>query len=246
MELLITLVTLNVYQGFTEPAARYAAIGAELEVLAPDIATFQEVAVRGGKSSVDGVLPGHVHRVVRGTPGGYQQAILSRWPIVRVVEVPFRNNRRRMGLGAVIEVPGFQKPWLVLTTHLDFQLEHHKQRAAQLEELLAAAATHDGPVVLTGDLNFGDGESEESVLRAPGWVDVFRDLHPKLPGFTWDRERNPMAKAGSLAGEPSRRLDRVVVRGLRGRTARVVMNTAIKPRLFPSDHFGVLATLTGQ
>lgn len=242
---LVTLLTLNVYQAFSDPAARYAAMAAELERLSPDIATFQEVAVRrGGGSSIDGLLPHHTHRVVRGTPGGYQQAIVSRWPIVRVVEVPYTNNRQRMALGAVIAVPGAAKPLLVLTTHLDYQLDHSRQRKAQLAQMFAAAAEHDGPVALTGDFNFGDGEPEAALLQDGRWRDAFRSEHPDAPGYTWDRERNPMAKAGSLRGEGSRRLDKIVVRGATPTAARIVMDTPVRPGLFPSDHFGLMGTLS--
>ena len=50
----LTVVTLNVFQAFQSPKQRYDAIAAELQTLAPDVATFQEVAVRGHLTSVDG------------------------------------------------------------------------------------------------------------------------------------------------------------------------------------------------
>lgn len=243
LALVLTIVTLNVYQSFTEPKERYAAIATELGTLDPDIATFQEVARRGATSSVDTLLPGF-HRVVDGRPGGYVQAILSRHPIVRQVAVPFRNNRARMALGAVIAVPlgARTREVLVLTTHLDYQLDHHAERRAQLRAIFDEAARFDGPVIVTGDLNFGDGEPESDAIP-PTFVDTFRALHPDDPGFTWDRDANGMARAGSLRGEGSRRLDRILTSGLTPKTAQRVFEKAIRGGLWPSDHFGVFSRL---
>ncbi len=248
---LITLLTLNVFQTFTSPAERYQAIDREIKTLNPDIATFQEVKrTNSGASSIDHLLPSHQHRVVKGRPGGYVQAIVSRYPIVRMLEVPFRNNRARMALGAVIAVPtpGGSREVMVLTTHLDYQLSHHEERRAQVKAIFAAAADFNGPVAVTGDFNFGDGEAESDAI--PGtYIDVWRSLNGDAPGFTWDRENNPMANKGSLVGEPSRRLDRIFWRGGRALESRIVMNQMVRPAdktrpaLFPSDHYGVFAKL---
>ncbi|MBT9560686.1 MAG: endonuclease/exonuclease/phosphatase family protein [Myxococcales bacterium] len=248
---LITLLTLNVFQTFTSPAERYEAIDRELTTLNPDVATFQEVKLgKSGASSIDHLLPSHAHRIVKGRPGGYVQAIVSRHPILRTLEVPFRNNRARMALGAVIAVPtpGGTREVLVLTTHLDYQLTHHSERRAQLKAIVAAAESFDGPVAVTGDLNFGDGEAESDAIPDT-FTDVWRALNGAAPGYTWDREKNPMAKKGSLVGEPSRRLDRIFWRGGRALESRIVFNQRVRPAdttrpaLFPSDHYGVFAKL---
>jgi endonuclease/exonuclease/phosphatase family metal-dependent hydrolase len=239
----LTVVTLNVYQTFQSPKQRYEAIAAELSTLAPDVVTFQEVARRGKVTSVDGLLPDY-YRVVQGRPGGYVQGIVSRYPIVRTIEVPFRNNRRRMALGAVIAVPTAPgaREILVLTTHLDYQLDHHAQRRAQLVAILEEAGRFEGPVILTGDFNFGDGEPEGKVIP-PAFVDAFRVRNEVSPGFTWDRAKNAMADAGSLAGEPSRRLDRIFVRQLEVVSSDLQFTKPVRPGLWPSDHFGLVARL---
>ena len=238
----LTIATLNVYQTFTNPGERYAAIDAELARMKPDIATFQEVKLTRGGSSVDALLPGY-HRVVRGRPGGYVQAIVSRFPIVRTIDVRFPNNPSRMALGAVLAVPdGDQtREVLVLTTHLDYQLDHHKQRAAQMAAIFQEAGRFQGPVIVTGDFNFGDGEPENVFPK--DFVDTFRAVNGDAPGFTWDRQKNPMADRGSLVGEKSRRLDRIVTRGLVTKSVAIGFNQPIRPGLFPSDHFGLIAHL---
>lgn len=240
IETFLTLVTLNVLQVGHQAPARYAAIQAELARLAPDVVTLQEVRRLGPrKTSADALLPGY-HRAVDGGWVGYHLAILSRHPIKRTVRVPFTNNRSRMAFGAVLDVRGTEV--LVLTTHLDYQLDHHAQRRKQLDMTFAAAREFSGPVVVTGDLNFGDGEAESDGIPRD-YADAWRVLHPNALGLTWDNERNPMAKRGRLPGEPSRRLDRILSRGLRPQHAEIVFDEPIRDGLFPSDHFGVLASL---
>ncbi len=238
--LALLVVTLNVYQTMAQPARRYAAIHAELTALAPDVVTFQEVRRLGPKrTSVDDVLP-HYHRAIDGAYVGYHLAILSKHPIRRQFRVPLPKSPDRIALGAVLDVHGTEV--LVVTTHLDWQLDHHAQRQAQLEAIVKVANEFKGPVVLTGDLNFGDGEPEEQALPLT-YRDAWRVLNAALPGFTWDKKSNPMALRGSLPGEPSRRLDRILARGLLPMSVKLRFSTPIAPGLFPSDHFGVSAYL---
>lgn len=238
--LVLTVLTLNVLQVGHQADRRYPVIDQELQRLQADVVTLQEVRkLRRGKSSADR-LSNYPHRVVDGRYRGYYLAVLSRHPIKRTLRIRFPNNRARMALGAVLDVRG--KEVLVITTHLNYQLRHHRQRSQQLKTLFKEAARFEGPIIVTGDMNFGDGAPEESVVPAD-FVDAWRSLHPGKPGFTWDNENNPMAKRGRLRGEPSRRLDRIFARGLKPEQARIILNQPIAKRLFPSDHYGVLAVL---
>jgi len=68
------------------------------------------------------------------------------------------------------------------------------------------------------------------------------------PGYTFDLKLNPMAKAGALPREQSRRIDRILVSSKSWEPADVAIvgNAPIdleKPDLFPSDHFGLKAIL---
>lgn len=238
--LLLTIVTLNVLQTGHQAELRYPAIESALQALSPDIVTLQEVRRLGpDRTSADTLLDGY-HRAVDGRYRGYHLAILSRYPIKRTVRVPFRTNRARMAFGAVLDVGGTEV--LVLTTHLDYQLRHHRQRRAQLTQLFAAAADFTGPAIVTGDLNFGDGAPESDAIP-PSWTDAWRACHPTAPGFTWDNDKNPMARRGRLRGEPSRRLDRVIVRQMDTEESRLVLTAPIRPGLWASDHFGLFARL---
>ena len=240
VQLALVVVTLNVFQTFQSAPERYAAIEAGLQAAGADVVTLQEVRrLSASRTSVDALLKGW-NRAIDGRFSGYHLAILSRHPIKRTLPIPFRNNRSRMALGAVLDVRGQEV--LVITTHLNYKLKDHAARRVQLEAIVGAAAAFKGPVVLTGDFNFGDGAPEQAALPDT-WGDAFRVLHPKDPGYTWDNDKNPMAMRGRLPGEPSRRLDRVFARGLRPEAAGIVFDHPVRPGLFPSDHFGVKARL---
>ena len=73
-------------------------------------------------------------------------------------------------------------------------------------------------------------------------------LHGERPGYTWNIEESEMARKGSFVGEPSRRLDRILVRlaGYRPKSATIVGDSPARGReknIFPSDHFGLVAVL---
>jgi hypothetical protein len=73
-------------------------------------------------------------------------------------------------------------------------------------------------------------------------------VHPKDPGYTWNIEVSDMARKGSFPGEPSRRLDRILVRSnvWVPEKIRIIGDKPVVPKnkeLFPSDHFGLIATL---
>ncbi len=145
-----------------------------------------------------------------------------------------------------VDIPTEPGPITVATTHMESFLEDGPTRAAQLDRIFAGLA--DAPhAVLLGDLNFGDREEPETSRLPASYVDAWRRVHPDDPGLTWDIERSEMARLGSFVGEPSRRLDRILVRspGWRPVAARIVGDAPLRPdrTLFPSDHFGLWADL---
>lgn len=242
VHLVLTVLTMNVLQTHTEPERRYEAIAEALHALRPDVVTLQEVErLPDGRTSVDGLATDlFPYRVVDGRFGAYHLAVLSRHPILRWSRVPFENNPERMALIAAVQTP--QGEVTVATVHLDFQYRHNRQRIAQLRQVLARVAGYPGPVVLTGDFNFGDGVPEEGAIP-PEWLDAWRTLRPREDGYTWDNDRNALAHRHRMFAEPSRRLDRVYSRGLVPRDVRVVLDEPIGEGLFASDHFAVWARL---
>src|SRR5690606_23614534 len=126
-------------------------------------------------------------------------------------------------------------------------------RAAQLDEIFAELGRErDDPgvvaTVFCGDLNFGDGEQPDTAHLDPEFVDLWTTLRPGEPGFTWDIEHSAMARLGSFVGEPSRRLDRILLRsrGFAPAAIEIIGDRPVEPAdrgLFPSDHFGLIGEI---
>lgn len=168
-----------------------------------------------------------------------QHFVLSRWPVAgaKLVEMP--TNLGRCGLIIDLDIAG--RRWRMGNVHLESMLEDGPLRAQQLQTMFAALRGTD-EALLVGDFNFGDGEPEGSALD-PGFVDAWKTVKPRDPGFTWNIERSAMAKDGSFPSESSRRLDRILVRSpiWRPASATLLGDQPITPgsAIFPSDHFGL-------
>lgn len=174
------------------------------------------------------------------------QMILSRFPITRSRARRLSGRQGRTVLVSEIAL-GQGDMFVLATTHMESYLEDGPIRAKQLDEIFADLAPETAPTLFAGDLNFGDGEQPDTAHLDPAFVDLWTRLHPSDPGFTWNIERSPMAAAGSFVGEPSRRLDRMLLRGSSWapNTIEIIGDRSVTghPALFPSDHFGLVAEL---
>jgi endonuclease/exonuclease/phosphatase family metal-dependent hydrolase len=174
------------------------------------------------------------------------QMILSRFPIARSRAHQLSGRQGRTVL--ISEITLANADAIVLaTTHMESLLEDGPIRAKQLDDIFAELANETAPTLFAGDLNFGDGEQPDTAHLDPAFIDLWTALHPRDPGFTWNIERSPMAAAGSFVGEPSRRLDRMLLRGATWvpSTIDIIGDRSVSehPWLFPSDHFGLAAEL---
>ena len=139
------------------------------------------------------------------------------------------------------------KKYRFVTTHLedfDFNIQ-----AAQAIELVNGPLNTGLPVILAGDLNSDANDPNSTTSPAyhvvvnAGLQDVWRELHPYNPGFTWPLHGEDPA---TTASTPTQRIDLVFERGegLRPRRIVLVGNTSrdLTPNGFwPSDHAGVIA-----
>lgn len=204
------------------------------------------------------------------------ELLLSRLPVRRLVRQRFtRRKTALLAELAFSTAAGAASSLRVGVVHLSSNRGPRPQetRAAQLWTLLDAltaepngetngetngatvAATPAAPdgeaasapsALLVGDFNAGEHELDE-LTAAYGFCDAWRTLHPADPGFTYDPERNALAKLTSLSGQRSR-YDRVLVRSpratVRAQAAALVGTQAITAALYPSDHYGLRCTLS--
>lgn len=245
----LVVVSWNVLADASERERRLPVLLTALRDARPDVIAVQEATTWFSTALAGEPWAKGLQRVPVVTdqafPGGL--AVFTRVAVVRaqVVELPTGMGR----CGMLVELSLGQSSLGIGVVHLDSHLEDGPIRSRQLQAMGRAFAGQQHAVLL-GDFNFGDGGREEQDVP-PGFIDAWDVLHPGNPGFTWDIERSPMARRGSFPNEPSRRLDRVLVRSSTWRaTAMTLLGTEPLPdtngEVFPSDHFGVRVVLTKE
>lgn len=255
--------TLNIWSRFGPWEERLVAIREGLATLAPDVIGLQEVLRFDGLDQAQLVSDGLGYHVAwgrasenHGFPTG--NAILSRWPILRTKVVALPNlgtDEDRSVLFAELDAPYGRIPFFC--THLNWKFHHGHVRCAQVKtvaEVVAELAPIDGfPPVVVGDFNAEPDADEIRFMRGLTglggpcvyFADAFGVAGDGSDGVTFSK-RNPFA--GPLR-EPERRIDYVFVRGpddaQRGEPldARVCFDQPYEGT-YPSDHFGVIATIT--
>lgn len=271
----LRVLTLNIWNRNDPWAERLTAIRAGVEEHQPDLIGLQEVLKSRDPSLGPGqenlIASGLGYETVFGAAwemGGvdFGNAILSRWPILRSRVFPLPSagaEESRCLLFAEIDAPFGKIPFFV--THLSWRPHEGHIREAQvrkltdhIEELFPfdpARSSESFPPVLVGDFNAEPEADEIRFLRghcslggkSVHFTDAFAHAGDGSLGATFSR-RNPFA---APLREPDRRIDYIFVRGLdaQGRgepcEARVVFDEPFQG-VFPTDHFGVLATLRSE
>jgi endonuclease/exonuclease/phosphatase family metal-dependent hydrolase len=95
----------------------------------------------------------------------------------------------------------------VATTTLDWR--SGENRASSLDYIFSVLAPAQN-VVLGGDFNFDFGAQPETSRLPSRYLDVWRVLRPRQPGFTWDPINNSYARNSDPNSRQSR-IDRVFV-----------------------------------
>lgn len=260
------VATLNIWNRFGPWERRLEGIRAGVAAIAPDLLGLQEV-VRLEPGDGDGLDQGaaiaegfgyHVAYARAHDERWWGNAALSRWPVTRSrsFELPrVGTDERRTLLYADVAAPFGALAFFV--THLNWKFEDGHVREAQVREIVARveSLTSAGglPAIVVGDFNAEPDSDEIRFLRGLTslgggtrvyYQDAFAIAGDGSPGFTYAR-RNDFA---APLREPDRRIDYVFVRGRDARfrceplEARVCFDEP-HDGTFPSDHFGVVATL---
>jgi endonuclease/exonuclease/phosphatase family metal-dependent hydrolase len=142
----------------------------------------------------------------------------------------------RMAVWARLRDRASDERFLALGTHFDHRGGEARLESARLLASTARERSHDFalPVVLMGDLNAGETSAPCDALRAAGFVDSFRVLHPDAPQagtFSAFRDERDGAKIDYVWVTPN---------------WRVLEAEIVRPRRegrCPSDHDPVVAAL---
>lgn len=256
------VATLNIWNRFGPWSERLAAIRAGITALDLDVLGMQEVVRGGDVDQAATVADGLGYHVVwglaeeHGLPMG--NAILSRWPVAREEVFVLPNGgsgERRSVVFAELTSPYGKLP--VFCTHLNWRLDQGHVRELQVRALVDFVdeiAPREGfPPIVMGDFNAEPDSDEIRFMRGLTglggprvyFADAFAVAGDGSAGTTFSK-RNPFA---APLREPERRIDYVFVRGTddgqRGSPvdARVCFD-APHEGVFPSDHFGVVTSIT--
>ncbi len=112
--------------------------------------------------------------------GFYGNAVLSRFPLRKVANLPIPDNGVETRAALIVEVLAEPQPFYCVATHLPFEPHLSSARLAAWPEIQAALQKYSAlPAILCGDFNVDIDAPEISALRAAGFA-VFNDLHSQL------------------------------------------------------------------
>jgi endonuclease/exonuclease/phosphatase family metal-dependent hydrolase len=262
---ILNVATLNIWNRSGPWEERLVAIRTHLRELSPDLLGLQEVIVTEmgdrldqGKSVAEGLGYEVAFGASHGEGYAFGNALLSRWPIAssKVFLLPSEDPEdHRSLLYAEIDSPYGMIP--VFVTHLSWRLHEGHVRQVQVRTIAARvqelAKMHGFPPIIVGDFNAEPDADEIRFMRGLTglggrcvyFADAFGLAGGGAAGATFSK-KNPFAE---VLREPERRIDYIFVRGpdaqRRGEPlgARVCFDTAVDGVL-PSDHYGVIATLS--
>jgi endonuclease/exonuclease/phosphatase family metal-dependent hydrolase len=263
----LRVVTLNIWNRGGPWEARLDAIRTGLADLEPDIVGLQEVLRPTTSDAPDQarqIADGFGYQIAYGASfdgGGVEfgNAALSKFPILRseVFALPKLDApESRCLVFAELDAPFGKVPFFV--THLSWRFNEGHVREAQVktiaEHIKRLCPIEGFPPVLVGDFNACPDADEIRYLkglcslggRSVYFADTF-GIVGRGEGTTFTR-KNPFA---ADLREPDRRIDYIFVRGpdQRGRGEPIDAHVCFDlPRngVYPSDHFGVSATIRAE
>ncbi|WP_332660547.1 endonuclease/exonuclease/phosphatase family protein [Brevundimonas sp.] len=236
----LTLVTFNIWHNQGDWAARLPLLIAAIRAENPDVVALQEVLedaavglpnqARTLADALGGYQMHFVSTDAEGAPRRYGNAILSRLPVLahdwKKLE-PLDDYRT--AVRARIDVGG--RPVDIVNTHLAWQADAQAVRARQIADLMAWLPRDGTPLIATGDFNAVQEDAGLAVLTGQRFLSA-------LPRGSAPTTLNP------AKGHPPRVIDHIFAEAARFAPVRsAVIGAEPTGGEYPSDHFGVAATL---
>jgi endonuclease/exonuclease/phosphatase family metal-dependent hydrolase len=166
-----------------------------------------------------------------GTENG--SAFLSRVPLAETdclglyLRPGLEDTNHRVLLRARVDIGG--ESWQIFNAHYSWVVP---QTRDNLGESLLYIESFSGPALLVGDMNTLPDSDVWEPLQAAGWQDVWAQLCPEQPGYTFESDR-PYMRIDYAWANP--------IAAQRVQAIHVVAREADGVRL--SDHLGLVVTL---
>ena len=253
----LSLNMLHGFPSFEHLDDRLDLIAAEIGRLDPDIVCLQEVPWHWGSAAQE--LAGRTglnHLTMRANGNRWAilfeegEAILSRYPLRDAAATGLAPRagffEHRVAFQATAATPwGDLRIVSIHLTHGDPEV--NEAQAASLIAFVKDNASGGAPAIVAGDFNARQDSPQIQALLAEGWIDTFRASHPDDPGATCCID--DLTDPGQSLDQ---RIDYIfLVPGdgsLSVTGSRVVFDQPAQTGdgwLWPSDHAGLLTTLSG-
>ena len=242
----LRVATLNILNLADRWEERLPLLLADTAALRPDLLGLQEVVypMQQDRLLAAGTPDEHgIHRGWAGRPE-YGNSLLVRAPLAADRVDRLDLGHRRAAHRVTVTLPDGAR-LLVAVTHLHHRVPDAALRDEQTAALVAwlDAAPPTTAQVVMGDFNADPEESAYGRMAGSGFRSAFVEVNGGEPDVTWPS--GLQAPAMDTDGDPSC-LDYIWRRGAaRARDARLWADrpAAHDPTLYPSDHFGVVATV---
>ena len=236
----LKLVCFNIWHNRGDWAARLPLLVAAIRAADPDVIALQEVledaavGLPNQARTIADALGGYAMHFVstdpEGAPRRYGNAILSRLPVLahdsRKLE-PLDDYRT--AIRARVSLDG--RPVDVVNTHLAWKPEQAPVRAQQIADLMAWLPQDGTPLVVMGDFNAVQEDAWLNALTGPRFFSA-------LPRGAAATTLNP------AKGHAPRVIDHIFAEAAHFQpVSAAVIGDALAGGEYPSDHFGVAATL---
>lgn len=236
----MTVVTFNIWHNMGDWPARLPLLIAALKAENADVIALQEVledaavGLPNQARTIADALGGYEMHFVstdaEGAPRRYGNAILSRLPVLAVDSRKLEPlDDFRTALRLRVAVGG--TPVDVVNTHLAWQQDAAAVRARQIADVMAMLPRDGTPLIVTGDFN---ALQEDAGLAALTGERFFSALPRGAAPTTLNPAKN----------HPLRVIDHIFVEASRFTPVRAsVIGDQPTAGEYPSDHFGVAATV---
>ena len=236
----LSLVCFNIWHNQGDWAARLPLLVEAIRAADPDVIALQEVledaavGLPNQARTIADALGGYEMYFVSTDPADaprrYGNAILSRLPVMA------HDSKRlaplddyRTAIRARVSLDG--RPVDVVNTHLAWKPEQAPVRAQQIADLMAWLPQDGTPLVVMGDFNATQTDAGLNVLTGPRFVSA-------LPRDAAQTTLNP------ARGHAPRVIDHIFAEAAHFEPADAsVLGATPVDGEYPSDHFGVAATL---
>lgn len=243
----LRVATLNLRNLADRWEERLPLLLADTASLRPDLLGLQEVVYPMQQDRLLAAATPDEHAIHRGWAGRpeYGNSLLVRRPLAATGPAERLDLGHARAAHRVVVPLADGREVLVAVTHLHHRVPDAALRDEQAEALIAwlDGAPSATAQVLVGDFNADPGEAAYARMLAAGFRSAFAEAHGAEPSVTWPSGLR--APAMDTDGDPSC-LDYIWVRGAaRVLDARLWADrpAADDPTLYPSDHFGLAATV---